>query len=300
MSTLKHIPLILLAFLLAACSATPTAETATPPDLAAATATTFQPEPTATTEPLAFTVNGEGFSLEAFNAELERYRQSQAALGLEVNDETARQVVLDDLIAQVLLAQSARQSGFSLEESGLQQRIDDLTAQLGGADALSAWQQAHGYDESSFRVALKRSAESAWMRDQILSSFSSTVEQVHIRQILTYNQEDAQAALSRLNSGSDFDELAALYDPATRGDIGWFPRGYLDLPEVEAAAFSLQVDEISPIIESEIGFHIIKVIERDPARPLSFEALLSLQASTLEDWVATRRAESEIVVITQE
>ncbi len=295
MSTLKNFPLILLLLLLAACSATPAAGTPSSPDLPAVTETSAPP--TATSVPMAFTVNGEGLPLDEFNAELERYRQSQTALGRDVSDEQARQIVLDDLVAQVLLAQAARESGFSLDETALQERIDSLTDQLGGADALSAWQQAHGYDETGFRSALKRSAEAAQMRDQILSSVPPTTEQVHIRQILTYNQEDAERAQSRLNSGTDFDELAALYDPTTRGDIGWFPRGYLDLTVIEDAAFALEVNAVSEIIQSEIGFHIIKLIERDPARPLAFDARLTLQAKALQNWVETRRAESELVFL---
>lgn len=297
MSTLKNSPLILLIVFLAACSAKPASETPISPSLPAETATPAPP--TATSVPMAFTVNGEGLPLEEFNAELERYRQAQAALQIEISEKQARQNVIEDLTAQVLLAQAARQSGFSLDEAALQERIDSLTAQLGGADALSAWQLAHTYDEAGFRSALKRDIEAAQMRDQIIASVPPTTEQVHIRQILTYNQEDAEKALARLESGTDFDELAALYDPATRGDIGWFPRGYLSLTVIEEAAFGLEVNGTSAIIESEIGFHILKLIERDPAHPLAFEALLALQASALTEWVETRRAESEIVILTQ-
>ncbi len=297
MSTLKKFPLILLFLLLAACSASPAVETQTPPSLPTVTEPATPPTATTVSVPLAFTVNGEGFPLEEFNAELERYRQTQTSLGLSINDADARQTVLDDLIAQTLLAQAARESGFNLEESALQTRIDDLTAQLGGADALSAWQQANGYDETGFRSALKRSVESAHARDQILASIPPTTEQVHIRQILTYNEVDAQSAQASLNSGTDFETLAARYDPTTRGDIGWVPRNFLDLPAIEEAAFSLEIGATSPIIKTEIGYHIIKIIERDPARPLAFDALLALQAKALNAWVETRRAESDIVIL---
>lgn len=302
MSSLKNSPLILLLLLLAACSATPPDSSTTPgPDGVGGTLPAAETEtpslPTATSVPMAFTIDGEGLPLEEFNAELERYRQAMSALERDVSEEQARQTVLDDLIAQVLLAQAARESGFSLDEPALQERIDNLTAQLGGADLLSAWQQANGYDQAGLRVALKRSAEAAWMRDKILSDLPSTTEQVHVRQILTYNQEDATRAKTSLDAGEDFDALAARYDPATRGDIGWFPRGYLDLQVIEDAAFALDVNTVSEIIPSEIGFHIIKVIERDPARPLAFDALLALQARALSDWLEARRAASEIVVL---
>jgi peptidyl-prolyl cis-trans isomerase C len=302
MSSLKNFPLILLLLLLAACSATPPDSSTTPgPDGVGGTLPVAETDvpalPTATSVPMAFTIDGEGLPLEEFNAELERYRQAMSALERDVSEEQARQTVLDDLIAQVLLSQAARESGFSLDESALQERIDNLAAQLGGADLLSVWQQANGYDETGLRVALKRSAEAAWMRDKILSNLPSTTEQVHVRQILTYNQEDAARAKTSLDAGEDFDALAARYDPATRGDIGWFPRGYLDLQVIEEAAFALDVNTVSEIIPSEIGFHIIKVIERDPARPLAFDALLALQARALSDWLEARRAASEIVIL---
>jgi len=297
MSTLKILPLILLFSLLAACSAAPAVETLTPPGLPTATDTAAPLTATTVSVPLAFTVNGEGFPLDEFSAELERYRQSQTALGLDIAEADARQTVLNDLVAQVLLAQAARESGFKLDDQALQERIDDLAAQLGGADALSAWQQANGYDETGFRSALKRSLESAHMRDKILSSVPPTIEQVHIRQILTYNQEEAERAQAGLNAGTKFETLAARYDPTTRGDIGWFPRGFLDLKAIEDAAFSLPVGAVSSIIETEIGFHIIQVIERDPARPLAFDVQLALQTKALTDWVETRRTGSEIVIL---
>ncbi len=62
--------------------------------------------------------------------------------------------------------------------------------------------------------------------------------------------------------------LASEADPVTRGDLGWFPRGYLLQPEVEEAAFSLQPGEVSQVIKSAIGFHLVQVIEKDPARPV--------------------------------
>jgi parvulin-like peptidyl-prolyl isomerase len=295
MSALKNFPLILLFLLLAACTANPALDSSPTPSLPAVTETPSPP--TATPVPMAFLVNGEGLPLEEFQAELARYRQAQAALGREVSDEQARQAVRDDLVAQMLLAQAARAQGFSLDEAALQTRLDALAASLGGPQALSEWQAAHGYDDPGFRAALKRSAEAAWMRDQILAAVPASAEQVHIRQILTYNQEDAERALARLNAGEDFDQLAARYDPTLRGDIGWFPRGYLSLKAIEDAAFALEVNAVSPIIQSDVGFHILKLIERDPSRPLAFDALLALQARALKEWVAARRAESAIEIL---
>ena len=112
--------------------------------------------------------------------------------------------------------------------------------------------------EQAFRSALKRAAEAAWMRDKILAEVPSTAEQVHVQQILLYNQDKAQSFLTQLNGGADFDELALKADPLTRGDLGWVPRGYLLEPKIEEAAFALAVGEHSEVIATDVGFHIVQ------------------------------------------
>ncbi len=252
------------------------------------------PPPTETAIPLAATVNGEPIPLDEFNAEVERYKASQAAQGLTETEENIRQVVLEDLVSQVLLAQGAAESGFTVTDSVLQDRIETLSEQVGGAEALLAWQQTHNYTEAEFRAALRRAIAAAWMRDKIISSVPQTAPQVHVRQILLYNEDVAQSYYEQLKAGADFDELAARVDPITRGDIGWFPRNYLASKEVEEAAFSLEVGAMSQILQSEAGYHILKVLEIQADRPLSPEALLALQNRALSDWLAERRRQSTI------
>ena len=182
--------------------------------------------PTATPEPAAATVNGERLTVTEFQAQVAEYNSSQTALGKTVDTQTASKTVLEDLIAQMLLAQAARAAGFNLTDSTFQARLAALATQLGGTDKLSAWESDHGYTDATFRVALKRSVEAAWMRDKIITAVPRNADQVHVQQILLYNADDAQAVLAQLQGGADFDSLAAQYDPNTRGELGWFPKGY--------------------------------------------------------------------------
>lgn len=279
-----------LALGLASCASPSTVQ---PVDTPSATSTP-QP-PTATPEPMALTVNGEGITLVEFNVAVADYINAQAALGSPVDSATATSAVIDDLVAQTLLAQAARAEGFTLDDAALQARIDSLTQQLGGADALEAWKKSHGYGDPDFQSALKRAAESAWMRDKIISSVPETAEQIHLQQILLYNEDKARSFLLQLNGGSDFDELALIADPVTRGDLGWVPRGYLLNKEIEDVAFNLEVGEHSDVIATDVGFHILRILARDPARPLSPDALLTLQALALKNWVAEQRQSAVIV-----
>ncbi len=246
---------------------------------------------------MAAIINGEGLPLEFFNAELERYKKARLAFGDPVTDEqAAASIVLDDQIAQILLAQGAMQNGFAVTDELLNQRQQALVSQLGSEEALNQWLAENNYTADTFRIALKQAIAAAWMRDQIIATIPQTAQQVHVRQILLYNQEAAEVALARLNAGEDFTELAAFYDPLTRGDIGWFPRGYLPFKNIEDAAFSLTPGVNSEIIESEVGFHILSVIAVEPDRPLSPDALITLQEKAVRDWVAQRRQESEIIL----
>lgn len=261
---------------------------------------TSTPEPpTATPVPMALTVNGEGIPVVEFDAEVQRYIAAQESLGKAVTSADATSAVIEDLVAQLLLAQAARADGFTLDEAALQARIDSLAAQIGGPEALSTWQSEQGYTEQEFRSALKRAAESAWMRDKIISNLPSTAEQVHVQQILLYNEGTAQSFLIQLNGGADFDELALEADPVTRGDLGWVPRGYLLDARFEEVAFSLAVGQHSDVIATDVGFHILKVLERDPERALSPDAALALQELALNNWIEEQRQQADVILAPQ-
>lgn len=288
--------LILLALFLAlgvpACGS-PAGMPATPtPTVPAATPL----PPTPTPPPLAATVNDEWLTEEEFLAEVERYRAAQQSLGKDVATDEAAKVVLDDMIAQVLLAQAARADGFEMTEADVTSRVDALASQAGGADALASWQSERGYTDESFRFALKRASEAAWMRDKIIAAVPGTAEQVHAKQILLYNEDTARKVADQLNAGADFEELAALYDPNAGGELGWFPRGYLLEPALEDAAFNMQPGEFSEVIATEVGYHIILIVERDPEQKLSPDAYLVMQEKALGDWLAQKRAESDIIL----
>ncbi len=79
-------------------------------------------------------------------------------------------------------------------------------------------------------------------------------------------REFAQSLLDSIKNGADFDSLAKKYsdDPGSKaqgGDLGWVKRGVF-YPEFEAAAFKLQKGELSKVVESPVGFHIIQMIDR--------------------------------------
>lgn len=294
----KHCVFLILvaAVVLAGCSRETPAPSASPPPTTSimASSTPTQSQPSPTPAPLAATVNGEAILLSDYQAELSRY---QADVGTELATED-QQRVLNELIDQLLLAQAAAEAGFVVDETILQERYAGLVSQLGSDQALRDWMEANAYTEESFRRTLARSVAAAWMRDQIAAEVPTALEQVHIRQILLYNSEEADRVIAQLQSGEDFADLAALNDPAAGGDLGWVPRGYLLDAKLDEAAFSLQPGEFSAVIQTSAGYHILQVLEREPLLPLEFDARLVLQRKAVEDWLVARRSQSQIQVFT--
>jgi peptidyl-prolyl cis-trans isomerase SurA len=89
-----------------------------------------------------------------------------------------------------------------------------------------------------------------------------------------------QGILDRIRNGEDFAELAKEYSEDSGnapygGDLDFFPRGRM-VPEFEAAAFALEVGEVSNIVETQYGFHIIKLTERRGAEIRASHILLVL------------------------
>jgi len=295
---------IVCVWLISACGTfpnnpTPTDRNLTPTVLSEPSTETPLPTPiptlTYTPEPLAAIVNGQPITLAEFELERTRYLQAQNELsGMKLATEGMADdmVVLNELIDQTLLVQGSMEQGYLVDDLILDDRINQLAEQID----LDGWLAENGYDLASFRRALRSSIQAAWMRDQIVGAVPTVGEQIHARQILLYNSDEANQVYTDLQNGADFLQLATLYDPINAGDLGWFPRGYLNEPSVDQAVFDLVPGAYSQVIESRLGFHIIQVIERESQRTFDPEIYRAQQAMSLQTWLADRREMSDIQV----
>lgn len=102
------------------------------------------------------------------------------------------------------------------------------------------------------------------------------VNEVKARHILVKTKEEAEAIIKRLDAGESFEAIAkeVSTDPgsgANGGDLGWFGPGQM-VPEFEQAAFALEVGAYSKEpVQSQFGFHIIKVEDKRQQQPPAFE-----------------------------
>ena len=91
-------------------------------------------------------------------------------------------------------------------------------------------------------------------------------KRVHVAQIVVRKQERAEIILNRLKRGENFDKVAALEsigpEGAKGGDLGFVGPGVMP-EEIDAVIFSQRPGEISSVIKSQYGYHIVKIIEID-------------------------------------
>ncbi|MCS6909826.1 MAG: peptidylprolyl isomerase [Anaerolineales bacterium] len=270
------------------------APTASPTASPAPTATAT-PLPSATPEPLAARVNGEPIRLAEYEAEVQRCQAAQAFA-----DCPAR--VLQALTDNVIVEQAARRIGLAVSEAEVQAEIDRVQQSLGSPEAYMAWLAANFYTEETFHEALRRDLLRAQMAARAAASIGEEAEQVHAQVILVNDEALARRLLEQIRAGADFSALAVVHslDLSTRvagGDLGWFPRGWLTMPEVEQAAFNLQPGMTSDVIATSLGFYLVKVLGRDPVRALSPEARRALQMRAYENWLANERAAANVEIL---
>ena len=99
----------------------------------------------------------------------------------------------------------------------------------------------------------------------------------------------AEELRQRILDGEDFAELAQEYsdDPGSGvngGDLGWFGHGAM-VPSFEETAFALAVGEVSEPVESQFGWHLIEVTERDDARPKDEATLDQEKSQAFQIWL---------------
>lgn len=281
---------ILILVALSGCNRNPTDATPT-------AVPTVEVTPTNTPEALALRVNGEGITLADYNAALKRLQDAQQSINQSATEAEQKAAVTENLVSELLLAQAAIQAGQVLDDAALQQRMDVLAAEIGGTEKLVEWQQRYGYTPESFRSDLKRSILASWQRDLIINTVPTTADQVHARQILVLDVDNANLAYAQLQTGTEFETIAYAYDPQLGGDLSWFPVWGLTQQNVADAAFALQPGEYTEVIKSPIGYHIVYVIERDANHVLSVNARRLLQERTLQDWLTAAKAASTIEIL---
>jgi parvulin-like peptidyl-prolyl isomerase len=243
---------------------------------------------------------------------------------------------LDNLIRDELLWQQARRDGQVVGEREVERAIAQTRAQFKAPEAFARQLARDGHDERSYRdhvrrmLSADRAAQAlvdagAAVDDGEVEAFYranaarfSRPEQLRLREILIRAPAGAERAdarrrvdevRARLAAGEPFDALARqVSDHPTRqwgGEHDPVARGQL-VPALEAVAFALQPGELSAVVETEAGFHLLKLESRAPAvlRTLADvregirEHLLQQRSrEVLQREIAALRARSQVEVV---
>jgi len=136
-------------------------------------------------------------------------------------------------------------------------------------------------------------------------------EELHVRQILVHDENQADEIVDKLKRGASFEDLSSQYSLAPNakkgGDIGYVSRG--ELPKAfEEEIFSLKPGQVSSVIRTESSFHIFKVDERRPPGSIDLQTAAPvirerLREEAIRDGiaqaVAKSRGEISIAVLTK-
>jgi parvulin-like peptidyl-prolyl isomerase len=277
----------------------------------AATATEVVPTPIPPTptpsEPLAALVNGQPITLAAYEKELARYEQAQEELGIAPGESGPdyRGVVLDALIETELIAQAAEAMGVSITPEMIDSRLVELEEASGGPENFAAWLETNQWTAEEFRAALASEMLTEATVSQVTADVPTTAEQVNARYLQVDDQQMAQSLLDQAQSGADFAALAREYslDRVTGengGDLGYFARGSLLVPEIEEAAFALQPGELSDVITGPRAdgtgttYYIVQVVAKDPQRELSPDLRFAMLQQRFEAWLAEQWVQAQV------
>lgn len=271
-----------------------------PPDAA-------NPPPPDSGEPLVARVNGQPIPAAVYEKQVQQYEQALVAQGLDLDSEEGqatliqiRRQVLEGLIDQALIEQAAAAQGIFVSDETLESKVQETIALGQDQQQFEAWLAANNLTLDDFKESLRAQLLTAEMFEHVTAGVQGTAEQVHVRHIQVADEATARDILAQLNAGANFADLAQAYsqDEGSRpngGDLGWFPRGLqLISPEIEAAAFELQPGQVSDVIQTQFGFHVLKVENRETARPLTPEMLTAVKSNVFNSWLAQQKAAAQI------
>lgn len=205
-------------------------------------------------------VNGNAITTDDFKAEIDKLPPYLKPM---VQSEEGKKELLDSMIVRQIILEQAKKDGVDKDKE-VSDRMEDLRKRL------------------IVETYLKKKVEKeAQISDQEMKKFYDenkdkfkAGDQVKASHILVKTEKEATDILAQLKGGAKFEDLAKKFSTDSTaskgGDLGWFPKGAM-VPEFDKVAFSLKEGEMSGIVKTQFGFHIIKVTGKRPAGITPFE-----------------------------
>jgi peptidyl-prolyl cis-trans isomerase C len=210
-------------------------------------------------------IGNETITKEEFKETIQQLRKAgNTQQVLEAMTPEGRRRLLDRLIEQKLFALEAKRQGLP-EDPVIQMAIQAVVEKVLARYFLQ---------KRIFALDLKDDQLQRYYREN-RDNFR-TENRVKARHIITRTKREAEEVLNTIRAGADFSRTAAQTNidrsKANGGDLGWVKRGVMVKP-FEDVLFSLKPDQVSGIVETSFGYHIIKVEKIDPGRVRPFETV---------------------------
>ena len=229
-----------------------------------------------------------------------------------------KEMILDQMIYTEVIYEAAKKENLLPTEEEVNKSIEEFNTSIKDNDAYKKQLKELGIDDNFLKYQFERNLASDNYKEKFNKDNSVTndemkkyydenkddfyIDQVEASHILikTIDDEDkklsdekkaeakkkAEEVLAKAKAGEDFSELAKEYSQDTvsaknGGDLGFFKKGEMVKP-FEEAAFSMKVGEISDLVESDFGYHIIKVTDKED-RQKTFDEVKETIRKTLQD-----------------
>jgi peptidyl-prolyl cis-trans isomerase C len=242
------------------------------------------------------TVDGEVITMEQFTAELDKIPTNMKML---VVSQSGKRNFLDRLIVKKLLLKEAKKDDIEKNKE-FQDRLADIKDQLIIESLLKKKVQLNMNLTDPDLQKYYETNKEQFKREQ----------EIETSQIVLKTEQEAKEVQGKLIKGESFEDLAKTYsiDPSaksTGGKIGFHPKGTL-IPEYEQAAFKLtKVGQLSPIVKTQLGYHIIRLEGTKPPAYVPFEEVKDFikqkmgqekQAEVLEKYIGELKKNAKIAV----
>lgn len=190
-------------------------------------------------------VNGEIITLSELENEL-----------AQIGEQVEQKKMLNLLIENKIILQNARKAGIEVAPSEINRYLEGT---VGNRLKIEEELVIQRYVEQEVRSKIEVS------QNEIDAYFERQREEVRARHILLKTEEEALAVLAQIKAGADFDKLAKekSQGPSAEkgGDLGYFRDGDM-VPEFSDAVFQMKKGEVSGPVQTQFGYHIIKLEDR--------------------------------------
>ena len=279
-----------------------------------------------TSEAKVAVVNGSVITQEEFDREMSRVLQRLASMGKSFDDSqllATKKEVLEGLINRELLYQESQRKGIKVEEVAINEQLETLKKRFPNEDQFKSVLIKANLSEADVRSQIKMGltveqfvtkqfVEKVTVSDKEVRAYYDShpnsfkqPEQVRASHILIKidpQADESQRAEARkkieeiqkkLQEGEDFAALAKEFSQgpssANDGDLGYFRRGQ-KLKPFEDAAFALKPGEVSDLIETRFGYHLIKVIDKKPVTTIPYEDI----KERIEQYLKNKKVQEEV------